>query len=233
MISAEQNDLITRVGPGTPAGKLLRRYWQPVALAEELAGPRPVAGREAHGPGLRPVPRREGPAGHAGPRLPAPRRRPGLRPHRGRRPALPRSTAGCSTSRAPAWKRQPSPPAASCAAHQAVGLSGGREERHHLRVHRRRRAAGFPRLRLLRRARAPTFAFKGLFECNWLQALEVGIDPRTLVPAPLLRGRGAPRRATASSSAAPRPTPTCPSPRCCASSTARDQRRRPPTTASA
>src|SRR5690606_21317765 len=33
---------MTRVGPDQPAGKLLRRYWQPVALAEELDGPRPV-----------------------------------------------------------------------------------------------------------------------------------------------------------------------------------------------
>src|SRR6185503_1612321 len=42
MISAEQNELMTRVGPGTPAGMLLRNYWQPVALLEELQGPRPV-----------------------------------------------------------------------------------------------------------------------------------------------------------------------------------------------
>src|SRR6476661_1769550 len=42
MISAEQNVFLTRVGPGAPAGTLLRRYWQPVALADELAGPRPV-----------------------------------------------------------------------------------------------------------------------------------------------------------------------------------------------
>ena len=42
MISAEQNDRITRVGPGTPAGTLLRHYWQPVALSEELSGPRPA-----------------------------------------------------------------------------------------------------------------------------------------------------------------------------------------------
>src|SRR3954463_6483158 len=38
MLSQEQNDLITRVGPGTAAGGLLRRYWQPVALVDELAG---------------------------------------------------------------------------------------------------------------------------------------------------------------------------------------------------
>ena len=42
MLSAEQNDLITRTGPGTPAGKLMRRYWQPAALVDELAGNRPV-----------------------------------------------------------------------------------------------------------------------------------------------------------------------------------------------
>src|SRR5205823_659353 len=42
MISAEQNELMTRVGPGTPCGKLLRRYWQPVALTDELQRTRPV-----------------------------------------------------------------------------------------------------------------------------------------------------------------------------------------------
>ena len=42
MISKEQNELMTRVGPGTPAGKLLRRYWQPVALVDEMQGERPV-----------------------------------------------------------------------------------------------------------------------------------------------------------------------------------------------
>lgn len=42
MISAEQNDFMTRVGPQAPAGQLLRRYWQPVALVDELAGERPV-----------------------------------------------------------------------------------------------------------------------------------------------------------------------------------------------
>jgi phenylpropionate dioxygenase-like ring-hydroxylating dioxygenase large terminal subunit len=41
----EENKLLTRVGPGTGAGQLLRRFWQPAALSEELpqAGPpRPV-----------------------------------------------------------------------------------------------------------------------------------------------------------------------------------------------
>src|SRR5258705_12123205 len=42
MISAEQNELMTRIGPGRPAGALLRNYWQPVALVDELQGNRPV-----------------------------------------------------------------------------------------------------------------------------------------------------------------------------------------------
>src|SRR5436190_12156906 len=36
MLTQEENARLTRVGPGTPCGELLRRYWQPVALAEEL-----------------------------------------------------------------------------------------------------------------------------------------------------------------------------------------------------
>lgn len=45
MLTPEQNDLLTKTSRGTPAGELFRRYWQPVALAEELlpgAPPRPV-----------------------------------------------------------------------------------------------------------------------------------------------------------------------------------------------
>jgi 5,5'-dehydrodivanillate O-demethylase oxygenase subunit len=36
MLTAEQNDQLTRIGPGTPAGNLLRRYWQPIAAVSEL-----------------------------------------------------------------------------------------------------------------------------------------------------------------------------------------------------
>ena len=38
MLTPEENEMLTRVGPGTPAGELLRRYWQPVAIASELRG---------------------------------------------------------------------------------------------------------------------------------------------------------------------------------------------------
>ncbi len=36
MLIREENELVTRVGAGTPAGELLRRYWHPVAVASEL-----------------------------------------------------------------------------------------------------------------------------------------------------------------------------------------------------
>ena len=36
MLSAEQQTTLTRVGPGTPMGELLRRYWMPVAPSSEL-----------------------------------------------------------------------------------------------------------------------------------------------------------------------------------------------------
>jgi phthalate 4,5-dioxygenase oxygenase subunit len=36
VLSKENNELVTQTGPGTPGGELLRRYWQPVALSEEL-----------------------------------------------------------------------------------------------------------------------------------------------------------------------------------------------------
>ncbi len=45
MLTQHQNDLLTRTGPGTAGGRLLRSYWQPVALANELpagAAPMPI-----------------------------------------------------------------------------------------------------------------------------------------------------------------------------------------------
>jgi phenylpropionate dioxygenase-like ring-hydroxylating dioxygenase large terminal subunit len=36
MISREENQLLTQTNTGTPCGELLRRYWQPVALSEEI-----------------------------------------------------------------------------------------------------------------------------------------------------------------------------------------------------
>ena len=36
MLTQEQNDELTRIGPGTPMGEVLRHYWYPVAITREL-----------------------------------------------------------------------------------------------------------------------------------------------------------------------------------------------------
>jgi len=39
MLPKEQNELLTKTGPGTPMGALMRRYWIPALLCEEIPGP--------------------------------------------------------------------------------------------------------------------------------------------------------------------------------------------------
>lgn len=45
MLSKQENELLTRVGPQTPMGAMLRRYWVPACLSEELS--------ESDGPPIR------------------------------------------------------------------------------------------------------------------------------------------------------------------------------------
>ena len=39
MTTVQENDELTRTGPGTPMGALFRRYWLPALLASEVAEP--------------------------------------------------------------------------------------------------------------------------------------------------------------------------------------------------
>jgi len=39
MLSHEENELLTRTGPGTPMGQLMRRYWIPAVFSAQIAGP--------------------------------------------------------------------------------------------------------------------------------------------------------------------------------------------------
>lgn len=39
MLSREENEVLTRVGPGTAMGNLMRRYWLPALLSEEIPEP--------------------------------------------------------------------------------------------------------------------------------------------------------------------------------------------------
>jgi phthalate 4,5-dioxygenase len=177
MLSAEHNDFITRVGVGTPAGTLLRRYWQPAALVDELAGNRPVKPVRLLGEDLVLFKDENG--------------RYGLLeracPHRGTDLAYGRLEDGGLRCAFHGWLfdvhgqclETPAEPEGSplCGnirqkAYPVVEKSGilfaylGPGE-----------PPALPRLDCFIAPDAYTFAFKGLIECNWLQSLEVGIDP--------------------------------------------------------
>src|SRR4051794_11071100 len=42
MLTKEENDFLTHVGPGTPAGQLFRRYWLPFCVADEVSAENPT-----------------------------------------------------------------------------------------------------------------------------------------------------------------------------------------------
>ena len=39
MLSREDNEIVTRVGPATPMGRTIRMYWGPAVLSAEIAEP--------------------------------------------------------------------------------------------------------------------------------------------------------------------------------------------------
>lgn len=177
MISQEQNDLMTRVGPGTPGGKLLRNYWQPIALVDELQGPRPVLARKLLGEEFVLFKDEKGRYGLLDRRC----------PHRQADLAYGRREDGGLRCTFHGWLfdvngqclETPAEPEGS-KLHQhvkqksypVVEKSGiifawlGAGE-----------PSAFPHFDCFTAPDAYTFAFKGFWDCNWLQALEVGIDP--------------------------------------------------------
>ena len=42
MLTQEQNERLTRVGPGTPMGELMRRYWHPVSAGVDVSEENPT-----------------------------------------------------------------------------------------------------------------------------------------------------------------------------------------------
>lgn len=150
MISEKLNSQITRIGPGTPAGAVLRCYWQPAALTDELKGNNyPVLPVNLLGERL--VLMREEGSGEL---------------------VLTQRVASADEPPAHFPDPQTIETVEGAPRYPVVEKNGiffaymGPGE-----------PPEFPNLDCFRAPESHVFAFKGLWECNWLQALEVGIDP--------------------------------------------------------
>jgi nitrite reductase/ring-hydroxylating ferredoxin subunit len=178
VISQEQNNLMTRVGPGTPAGKLLRNYWQPVALVDEFEGlARPVLPIQVLGERFVLFRNMKGQYGLLDRHCP--HRQADLAYGRwedgnlrcvfhgwlfdvtGKCLETPAEPAG---SRLCEHIRQRSYPAVAKSGIVWAWLGEGQP-------------SAFPNFDCFTAPDAYTFAFKGYWDCNWLQACEVGMDP--------------------------------------------------------
>ena len=177
MLSREQNDLVTQTGPGTPAGRLLRRYWQPVALSEELAGERPLTGVSVLGERLVLFRDEQGRLGlidrHCA--------------HRGADLCYGRLEDGGVRCPFHGWLfdvtgdclEQPGEPEGSTYSDHIHATAYPCVERNGIvfAFMGEGQVPGLDRMDCFEAPEEYTFAFKGYLECNWLQALEVGIDP--------------------------------------------------------
>ncbi len=177
MLSAEQNERVTRTGKATPCGALMRRYWHPAALVEELDGDRPIKALTLMGEELVLFRRDDGGYGLIARRC----------PHRGADLCFGRLEDGGLHCVFHGWLfdangrclEQPAEPEGStfhakvrttaypCAARNGIVFAYLGEGA----------PPPMPEFDCFAAPDRYTFAFKGLIECNWLQALEVGIDP--------------------------------------------------------
>jgi phthalate 4,5-dioxygenase oxygenase subunit len=39
MLSREENQILTQIGPGTPMGEVMRRYWMPALISSDIPEP--------------------------------------------------------------------------------------------------------------------------------------------------------------------------------------------------
>jgi nitrite reductase/ring-hydroxylating ferredoxin subunit len=177
MMSEEQNRRITRVGPGTPGGNLLRQYWIPAALAEELNGDRALVAVRLMGESLVLFRADDGALGLIARHC----------PHRGADLFYGRLEDGGLRCAFHGWKfgidgqcqQQPAEPEGSGMAAQIKTAAYPVVERNGVIFAYLGAGAppAFPDFDCFRAPDSHVFAFKGLWRCNWLQALEVGIDP--------------------------------------------------------
>jgi phthalate 4,5-dioxygenase oxygenase subunit len=185
-MKADLNQLITRVGPGTPCGNLLRQYWQPVALLDEFdpvldarMGVRPVKPVRLLGQDLVLFRNADGAFGLLDRDC----------PHRGADLAFGRNEGDGLRCPFHGWKFDISGQCTQTPAEpQGSTLCTRIRQRSYPLLERAgvlfawlgAEGATPPDLPALDCFTAPathSFAFKGLWHCNWLQAFEVGIDP--------------------------------------------------------
>lgn len=177
MMSSQQNDLITQVGALTPGGKLLRNYWQPVALVDELPSERPIRAVRLMGQDFVVFRDEAGNYGMLDRDC----------PHRGADLAAGRLEAGGVRCAFHGWLfdvngkclSTPGEPLGSTLCNKIRQSTYPIVERSGILFGFIGKGAppAFPHFDCFVAPESHTFAFKGLFECNWLQALEVGIDP--------------------------------------------------------
>lgn len=185
-MKADLNQRLTQVGPGTPGGNLLRRYWQPVALLDEFdpaidpaMALRPVKPVRVLGQNFVLFRDAQGRFGLLDRDC----------PHRGADLAYGRNEGDGLRCPFHGWKfdvdgrclETPAEPVGSTLCQRVRQQSYPLIERSGVLF------AWFgpegvapPPLPALDCFTAPashTYAFKGLWHCNWLQSFEVGIDP--------------------------------------------------------
>ena len=185
-MKSEQNELITRIGPGTPCGMLMRRYWQPVALVDEFdpaldprMAQRPLKAVRALGQDLVLFRDAQG--------------RWGLLdrdcPHRNADLSFGRHEGDGVRCPFHGWKfdaqgrclETPAEPAGSKLCERVRQRSYPVLEKSGILFawfgDQSQAPPPFPAFDCFAAPATHTFAFKGLWQCNWLQAFEVGIDP--------------------------------------------------------
>ena len=177
MMSQEANDLITRTGRQDPCGKLMRMYWQPAALVDELQGPRPVRPVKLLGENLVLFRDEQGRYGlidrHCA--------------HRGADLAFGRLENGGLRCAFHGWLFDATGQCIETPAEPKDSkLCQGIKQRAYPVVEKggilwawlgEGEPPAFPEIDCFVAPESHTFAFKGHMNCNWLQALEVGIDP--------------------------------------------------------
>ncbi|KAE9630548.1 aromatic ring-hydroxylating dioxygenase subunit alpha [Parasedimentitalea maritima] len=177
MISQEMNDSLTRVGKGSDAGEVLRRYWQPAALLDELDQKRPVVPVKLLGEDLVLFRDSSGELGLIGRHC----------PHRGADMCFGRLEDnglrcpfhGWHFDRTGQCVEQPGEPEGSRMHEKIQSTSYPVVEKNGIiwAYMGPCEPPAFPNFDCFRAPGTHVFAFKGLWKCNWLQALEVGIDP--------------------------------------------------------